>query len=259
MMVRDLIIDIVGSFLRLGACLQRLLPSLQFVVDALFWGMPPPAGGQLLPPRVQRGGRLRLFLGDLLLPLAVRRCGIKPLARTSQARFNATLCNVASTACCRHHCLPHSVRWMFCGTCFFFFFPLWALRAAPTGVGLFLSRRYIYRMLCMYRVALQYRVVLASLSFGVVHCLLRPATPNINTANKSGNPPTPPPHSIFSVSRLAGVGSSCAELSTRGAVALSLSLSTLVLVLLIFACGRSRCVSRRGAQTGCVEFHSASK
>lgn len=59
--------------------MQRLLPSAQyFYRECFILGMPPPAGGQLLPPRMQRGGRVRLFLGDLLLPLAVRRFGIVP-------------------------------------------------------------------------------------------------------------------------------------------------------------------------------------
>lgn len=40
-------------------------------------------------------------------------------------------------------------------------------------------------------------------------------------------------------------GPSCADLSTRGAVTLSLSLSALLLAMLSLACGRSRCVSFR--------------
>lgn len=40
-------------------------------------------------------------------------------------------------------------------------------------------------------------------------------------------------------------GSSCADVSTKGAVALSLSLSALLLVMLSLACGRSRCAFSR--------------
>lgn len=150
--------------------------------------------------------------------------------------FNIVRCKVRSTACCRY-LFRH------------------ALSIACPAAHASLPFRHRERLLVAYACSsadVPYPVYSANLLHRAVLvapfwcCSLPPQSshPQHTLQKQAASHRVPPPPRIFSVWRLVGAGSSCAELSTRGAVALSLSLSTLVVVLLILACGRSRCASR---------------
>lgn len=124
-------------------------------------------------------GECDFFSATCSCPWLYAGAGSNPFAHTSRATFNVTLCEMPSTACCRYHCvatlrpLLNLLHMLFfhCGH----------------------RERLLYTLCRVCTVLLlPYRVVLVSLFFCVVHCLLCTTTPNTHCKQKRQSPnPTP--------------------------------------------------------------------